>query len=373
MTQRIVVIAVDSFKGSIDAAAAADAIRGGWFEARPGDEVVLRPMADGGEGTLDAFEAAVPGAQRVPVTVTGPEGVPVAASWLLLPPTDGAPAGTAIVELANTSGIELLGAPPRLNPLGAHTRGLGEAIAAALEHGVSRIVVGIGSSASTDGGTGMLAALGARWTDAAGHPIADGGGGLADLAAVDLSGLPAMPPGGVTVLTDVTHPLLGRRGAAAVFGPQKGASVADIALLDAGLARLAALLDVDPATPGAGAAGGTGFGLLAWGARLVPGAEAVAELIGLRDAVAAASVVITGEGSFDGQSAGGKAPSYVSKIAAEEGVPVALVAGRIATDAATDGFITTVSLTDLAGSSDAALGDASRWLGEAGSALGAML
>ncbi len=362
-----VVLAPDSFKGSIGAAAAAAALRGGWLSVDPHREVRLLPMADGGEGTLDAFAAAVPGARRVPVVVSGPDGRGVAASWLLLPSTPAAPGGTAVVELASTSGIELLGSPPALRPLDAGTRGFGEAIAAALAHGVSRLVLGIGSSASTDGGTGMLTALGARFTDAASRPIAPGGRGLGSLSAVDLTGLPALPPGGATVLTDVTAPLLGVQGAAAVFGPQKGAGPEDVALLEAGLGRLAALLPVDPETPGAGAAGGTGFGLLAWGARLVPGADAVAELIGLAEGMAAASVVVTGEGSFDGQSAAGKAPSLVQALARSAGVPVALVAGRIAADTA--GFAHAISLTALAGSREAALADPARWLHAAGAEL----
>jgi glycerate kinase len=273
------------------------------------------------------------------------------------------------VELANTSGIELLGTPPRLRPFDAHTRGFGEAIAAALAQGVDRLVLGIGSSASTDGGVGLLTALGARFTDAAGEPIAEGGRGLADLMAVDVSGLAPLPQGGVTVLSDVTNPLLGAWGAAAVFGPQKGADPAQVLALDAGLARLAALLGLDPKTPGAGAAGGSGFGLLAWGALLVPGSAAVADLIGLRAAVAAASVVVTGEGSFDGQSAAGKVPAHVAAIAAESGTAVALVAGRIAPGADVSAFAGTASLTELAGSGEAAMADPARWLVEAGAEL----
>lgn len=364
-----VVLALDSFKSSIGAADAVAAVRAGWLSVDPQRELTLLPMADGGEGTLDAFAAAVPGAVRVPVTVTGPAGREIAASWLLLPATNDAPRGTGVVELASTSGIELLGAPPRLRPLDADTRGFGEAIAAALAHGVSRLVLGIGSSSSTDGGIGMLSALGAGFTDAAANPVPAGGRGLASLSAAELGSLPSLPDGGVTVLTDVTNPLRGERGAAAVFGPQKGATADEIAELDAGLGRLAALVDVDPETPGAGAAGGTGFGLLAWGARLVPGADAVAELIGLPAAVAAASVVVTGEGSFDGQSAAGKAPDLVRSLARSVGVPVALVAGRIAGDADVSGFAEAVSLTELAGSSTAALHDPARWLAAAGAAL----
>jgi len=363
-----VVFAPDSFKGTIGAAAAADALARGWASVRHGDDLQLLPMADGGEGTVDAFATAVPEARRMPITVTGPEGAPVAASWLLLP-ADADGVVTGVVELASTSGIELLGTPPRLRALDAHSRGFGEAIAAALAHGADRLVLGIGSSASTDGGVGMLTALGARFTDAEGQPIAEGGRGLADVAGVDLTALAALPARGVTVLGDVTNPLLGPSGAAAVFGPQKGADAAQIAELDAGLARLAALLGVDPSSLGAGAAGGTGYGLRAWGATIVPGSEAVADLIGLRAAVAAASVVITGEGSFDGQSAAGKVPAHVAALAAETGVAVALVAGRITTDADTSAFAGTASLTVLAGSPDAAMADPARWLAAAGAEL----
>ncbi|MDQ7879129.1 glycerate kinase [Microbacterium sp. QXD-8] len=366
---RTVVIAPDSFKGTIGAAAAAEALAAGWSRVRPSDDVRLMPMADGGEGTVDAFAAAVPGAHRMPVTVTGPEGTPVEASWVLLPATGEAPRGTAVVELANTSGIERLGTPPRLRPFDAHTKGFGEAIAAALAHGVSRLVLGIGSSSSTDGGAGMLTALGARFMDAAGAHIVDGARGLATVATADLSGLAPLPPHGVTVLSDVTNPLLGAGGAAAVFGPQKGAGPDDVPALDAGLARLAALVDADPDAAGAGAAGGTGFGLLAWGARLVPGSAAVAELVGLDAAVAAASVVVTGEGSYDGQSAAGKVPGHVGAIAASAGVPSALVAGRIAPDADAAGFAATASLTGLAGSGEAAMAEPARWLEAAGAQL----
>ena len=362
-----VVFAPDSFKGSIAAADVARALADGWRSVDSSAEILPRPMADGGEGTLDAFAAAIPGSTRMPVTVIGPHRRPVAASWLLLPPTDDAPDGTGVVELASTSGIELLG--PALRPHDAHSVGFGEAIAAALAHGVSRLVLGIGSSSSTDGGTGMLTALGARFTDAAGAAIPLGSRGLDTVAAADLSALPPLPAGGVLVLSDVTNPLLGAFGSAAIFGPQKGLGAGGVVRADAGLARLARLLPADPAAPGAGAAGGVGFGLLAWGARLVPGAAEVAELIDLRAALAAASVVVTGEGSFDGQSAAGKAPTHVAALAAEAGVRVALVAGRISPDADTSGFAASVSLTDLTGTSTAAMADPARWLREAGAEL----
>lgn len=386
-----VVIAVDSFKGSIRAAAAAREIAEGWRTVDPATQIRLLPMADGGEGTLDAFAAGVSDARPMPVRVTGPAGTPVAAAWLLLPRVghaeSDAPRGTAVVELAATSGIELLGGS--LRPDDASTLGFGQAIAAALDHGVSRLVAGIGSSASTDGGAGVLRALGAELTDAAGRPIADGLRGLEDLARIDLTALRPLPPGGATVLTDVAHPLLGPGGAAAVFGPQKGLDRSGVVRADAALARWASLLAeamahapgrrtrarLTPDVPGDGAAGGAGFALRAWGARLVPGAGVVADLVGLRDAVATASVVVTGEGSFDAQSAAGKAPAHVLSVAREAGAPVALVAGRIASDAPAGSFDAAISLAALAASAGeddparAAMTSPVRWLREAGAEL----
>ena len=359
-----VVLAPDSFKGSLPAAGVAAALAEGWRSVRPAAVIVALPMADGGEGTLDAFAAAVAGARWMPVTVRGPHGRDIEASWLLLPD------GTGVVELASTSGLELLAGD--LRPWDADTSGFGQAIAAALDHGVDRLVLGIGSSASTDGGAGLLAALGARVRDATGRPVAGGLRGVDAAASIDLSGLRTPPHGGVTVLTDVTSPLLGARGAAAVFGPQKGLSAADTAAADRALARFAALVPrgpatvgasrPDPATPGAGAAGGAGFGLLAWGAALVPGAEAVAGLVGLPAAIVGADLVVTGEGSFDGQSAAGKVPAHVAALAARAGVPVALIAGRIAPGADTSAFAASLSLADLAGSPAASLADPARWL-----------
>lgn len=362
-----VVFAPDSFKGTVGAAQAAAALAAGWASVRPDDRAVLRPMADGGEGTVDAFAAAVGGAERVPVRVTGPDDSPTDAAWLRLPASADAPAGTAVVELASTSGIELLG--ERRFGEEAHTLGFGQAIAAALDAGVTRLVLGIGSSASTDGGVGMLTALGARFADASGRPIGPGSRGLTDIASADLAGLRSLPRGGVIVLSDVTNPLLGAHGAAAVFGPQKGLDGAGVERADAGLTRLAELLPADPMTPGSGAAGGTGFGLLAWGARLVAGSGEVGELVGLPGAVAGASVVVTGEGAFDGQSAAGKVPSYVAEVASSCRVPVLLVAGRIAPGADTSAFAASASLTDLAGSPAAAMADPARWLHAAGAAL----
>jgi glycerate kinase len=327
-----VVVAPDSFKGTATAAAVAAAIGDGWLAARPDDTVTLLPMADGGEGTLDAFAAAVPGSRRVPVTVTGPAGAPVDAEWLALPD------GRAVVELAATSGLPLLS---MLEPDAAQTTGFGEAIAAALDAGATGLVLGIGGSASTDGGAGLLGALGLGGVGAGAGP-----GSLLDgLGALTTSTLRPLPPLGVTVLTDVTSPLLGPTGAAAVFGPQKGVTPDRVPVHEARLAAWAARFpDVDPTTPGAGAAGGAGFGLLVWGATLARGAGAVAAVLGLPDAVATADVVVTGEGRFDGQSAAGKVASVVYAMA--EGRRRMLVAGAI--DAPVDDFDAAASLTVIA-------------------------
>lgn len=360
MSPRTIVIAPDSFKGTASATQVARALAAGWARVHPGDELRLLPMADGGEGTLEAFETAVPGSKRMPVTVQGPDDRAVHAYWLLLPN------GTGVVELANTSGITLL---DPLRPQTAHTLGFGQAIAAALDHGVDRLLLAIGGSSSTDGGTGALIALGAAFSDNDGTPVPLGNAGLTDLALADLSNVRALPRGGAAILSDVTNPLLGPAGAAAVFGPQKGAVAGQIDELEVNLARLSALLPVDPAIPGTGAAGGAGLGLLAWGATIAPGSAAVGEALEVPRAVAAASVVITGEGRFDDQSAAGKVPSYLRELATDAGAQAMLVAGLI--EAETSGFAAAVSLTELAGSSRAAMDETLRWLEEAGARLAA--
>jgi glycerate kinase len=353
-----VVIAPDSFKGSAAADVAASAIAEGWASVRPDDTLVLLPMADGGEGTVDAFAMAFPGSIRMPLTVTGPDDRPVDAAWLLLAD------GTGVVELANASGITLL---EPLRPFDAHTLGFGQLIAAALDHGVTRLFLGIGGSSSTDGGAGALVALGARLLDAAGSEVPLGNRGLGLLSRIDVTGLRALPAGGAVVLSDVTNPLLGPLGAAAVFGQQKGGTPAEIPLLDGNLARLTTLLSADASAPGAGAAGGAGFGLLAWGASIAAGSAAVGEALGMPAAAASARLVITGEGRFDTQSAAGKVPSYLSALARDAGAEAALVAGII--EAPTEEFSDAVSLTELAGGSAAAQSDAPRWLTEAGATL----
>ena len=351
-----VVFAPDSFKGTASASDVARALAAGWASVRPDDELVLLPLADGGEGTIDAFAAALPDSRRMPVRVMGPDAASgdaavdvagaVDAEWLLLPD------GSGIVELASTSGLTLVDS---LRPADAHTRGFGQAILAALDYGVPGLVLAIGGSASTDGGAGVLTELGALLLDAEGSPIVDGNRGLHDLDSVDLGGLRPMPPGGVAVLCDVTNPLLGARGSARVFGAQKGAAAPEaVDELERGLARFAAAIPaVSVDEPGAGAAGGVGFGLLAWGAVLVSGSDEIARLSELDAAIASADAVVTGEGSFDEQSADGKVVSRVVAAARVSSTLPMLVAGRIA--APSGEFAAAVSLTDLAGSRERSL------------------
>lgn len=358
-----VVFALDSFKGSITASGAVRAVAEGWrtFDSRL--TPVFRPMADGGEGTLDAFASASASTLSHPIIVDGPDGQ-TDAKWLELAD------GSAVVELASTSGIELLGNTRR--PWDAGTTGFGQAIRAALDGQSRRLILGIGSSASTDAGMGMLEALGAHFRDRNGKPVSAGARGLSDIATVDLSAVRPLPPGGVTVLTDVDNPLTGPDGAAHVFGPQKGFAAEDLGTVDRALGRFARLVrrswpHAEGTLPGTGAAGGTGFALHAWGAHMERGAAAVSSLIGLEQAVRTADLVVTGEGSYDRQSAAGKVPSYVAEVARAAGVPIALVAGRIAADADTSMFFRVVSLTDLAGGTTSAQDQPARWLRHAGS------
>ncbi|MEA3019391.1 MAG: glycerate 2-kinase [Actinomycetota bacterium] len=353
-----VVIAPDSFKGSMAALDVAEAIATGWTSVRPGDSISLIPQADGGEGTLDAIEAAVPGSIRHDVgAVTGPDGRPTPGVWLELP------GGIAVVELAQMSGLPLMHA---LDPLGATTYGLGEVIRSALSSGARQLLVGLGGSASTDGGAGALAALGLT---------AQGGdlrtNQLARITAIDRSAMLAPPPGGVILLTDVSAPLLGATGAAAVFGPQKGATPENIAALDAALCRFADLLGGDPTLPGTGAAGGTGYGFAAaWGARIEPGADYLATLSRLPDAVADADVLLTGEGRFDATSSTGKLVGQLIGIAGEHDVSVGIIAGQVSAEPVSrnGAALWSASLVDLAGSVDAAMADTARWLETAGAA-----
>ncbi|HST48352.1 glycerate kinase [Jatrophihabitans sp.] len=351
-----VLFAPDKFKGSLPAPQAAAALAAGWRSARPDDELVLLPMADGGDGTLEVLAADQPDAEWVSVPTVDAVGTARTARYLRT-------GDTAAVELAEICGIA--GLDP-LDPMGAHTIGLGIVLAAALLAGAGRVVVALGGSASTDGGAGALSALGAQLVGAGGLlPV--GGVGLPGLVAVHPDRLVPLPPGGVQVLVDVRAPLFGPSGAAAAFGPQKGADPAQVAELDRGLRRLAAVLGSDPEQPGCGAAGGTGYGLAYWGGELVPGAAAIAELVGLPAAVRRADLVVTGEGRFDAGSLTGKTCGQVLQLAAAAGVPARVVAGSVAGGmAAAVPGVGLTGLTELAGSERAALADPVRWLTEAG-------
>lgn len=352
-----VVVAPDSFKGSANAVTVAAALARGWSSRRPGDSVECVPMADGGEGTVAAFAAAEPEAVLRRTTATGPDGRPVEANWLALPD------GTAVLELAASSGLPLMARP---NPRGAHTYGLGEVARTAIDAGADRLVIGLGGSASTDAGTGALRALGARFLDRRGREIPLGGEGLRSLARVDTSGLLPPPRDGVRLLVDVSNPLLGKDGAAAVYGPQKGASTSDVAVLEQGLRRLAVVTGGEPDRPGAGAAGGTAFGMMTlWRAVAVPGAAALSDLLRLTERCAAADVVLAGEGRFDRTSRSGKLVGTVVELARAAGAQVALIAGSV--DPGVPHECNAVcSLSELAGSRAAALSDPARWLEEAG-------
>jgi glycerate kinase len=281
------------------------------------------PVADGGDGTLDVL--AVAGFGRVDVASFGPQGEPVRTRYARRD-------RTAVVELAEICGLRRLGSAR--DPLGASTFGLGDVIRQALDAGARTIVVGVGGSASTDGGAGMLQALGVRLRDPTGADLYIGGGALVYLDSVDLNGLhPGLADVDLVLAADVETELLGPHGAAAVFGPQKGADAEQVDWLDYGLGVLArAVADEigrdDSEQPASGAAGGAGFGLLALGARYVPGAELVLELLGIDAALAETDLVVTGEGSLDAQSLAGKAPVAVARRAAARGVRVVAVVGR---------------------------------------------
>jgi glycerate kinase len=342
-----IVVAPDKFKGSLPATQVAAAIAAGLHAGLPGAEVVTIPVADGGEGTVDAAVAA--GFERVPVTAAGPAGDPVRASYARR-------SEVAVVELAGVCGLARLpGGRPA--PLTASSFGAGEVLRAALEGGARRIIFGVGGSASTDGGAGLLQALGARVLDTSGEPVRPGGAGLRDVATLDLTRLHLeLHPAGVILAADVDNPLTGPDGAAEVYGPQKGASPAEVALLDEGLRRWAAVVATAVGrdwsrAPGAGAAGGVGFGVLAaLGATRRPGVELVLDLAGFETALDGADLVITGEGSLDAQSLAGKAPVGVARAAARRGIEVVAVAGRSSlrkAELAAAGIAAVYALSDL--------------------------
>jgi glycerate kinase len=324
-----VLIAADKFKGSLTAVQVAERVTAGLRRIVPALQVESLPVADGGDGTVDAAVAA--GFERREVRVAGPLGHEVTAAFALR-------GGTAVVEMAEASGLQRLPAGV-FAPLTASTYGSGELLRAALDAGARTIVFGVGGSATTDGGAGMLSALGARFLDADGEPVPPGGDGLNELASADLSDLdPRLGSVQLVLASDVDNPLTGPKGAPAVYGPQKGASPDDVEVLDAALAHYAKVLEEavgakaaeHAASPGAGAAGGIGYGALLLGARFRPGIEVMLEVLGFAPALEWADLVITGEGSLDEQTLHGKAPAGVAAAARAEGKEVVAVCGRLA-------------------------------------------
>lgn len=329
-----IVIAPDSFGGALDSVGVTDAIAAGWSAVRPGDTIVRRPMADGGEGTLAALlEALGPEAELRTAATVDALRRPIEAGWLLLDEERG-----AFVEMAAASGLTRLAVGERTvdSVRRASTRGTGELLKAALDAGVDRITIGLGGSATNDGGAGLLAALGVRFLDRDGIELPDGGAALARLERIDASGLdPRLADVRLVIASDVTNVLCGPRGASATYGPQKGAAPACVEELDACLAtygraieRATGRLVAD--LPGSGAAGGTTAGLLGFtGAVVRPGVEVVAELIGLAQELEAADLVITGEGRADEQTLQGKTAMGVATLARPRNTPVVLLCGAL--------------------------------------------
>ncbi|MFB9965395.1 glycerate kinase [Sinosporangium siamense] len=370
-----VVVAPDKFRGSLSAAEAAEHVVAGLGDGVP---TVVLPVADGGDGTVDAVVAS--GFARVEVEVTGPTGEVVLAAYARHPVEP-----IAVIELAEASGLRRLrGAPAALT---ATSRGTGELVAHAVRHGARRVVLGLGGSASTDGGAGLVSALGARLLAADGSEVPPGGAALRDLDRIDMSGFLDLSGVEVVVAADVDNPLLGPHGAAAVYAPQKGAAAEDVAVLEAGLARFAAVCAhthglvgavehdgrVRPmgvaGQPGSGAAGGVGFAALAFlHAELRPGIDYFLDLVDFDSHLAGARLVITGEGALDEQTVRGKAPAGVAKAAAKAGVPVVAICGRCdlpAADLHAAGFQAAYALVDLPLDTPPAP-DPSRYLTEAG-------
>lgn len=321
-------VAADKFKGSLTAVQVAERVTAGLRRVVPELTVETLPVADGGDGTVAAAVAA--GFERREVRVTGPLGEEVTAAFALR-------GTTAVVEMAEASGLQLL--PPGVfAPLTATTYGSGELLRAALDAGATTVVFGVGGSATTDGGAGMLAALGARFLDASGAPVGPGGAPLAELATADLGGLdPRFASVDLILASDVDNPLTGPKGAPAVYGPQKGATPDDVRTLDAALAHFATVLEkaIGPkaaeaaAAPGAGGAGGIGYGALILGASFRPGIELMLEVLGFAPALERATLVVTGEGSLDEQTLHGKAPAGVAAAARAAGKEVVAVCGRL--------------------------------------------
>lgn len=368
-----VVVAPDKFKGSLTAGQAARAIADGLARGCPDVEVVLLPVADGGDGTVEAAVAA--GYERRTVTVQGPTADPVSATFAVR-------GSTAVLEMAEASGLRRL-TDGRPAPLTASTFGTGQLLLAALDAGASSLILGIGGSASTDGGAGMAQALGARLLDAAGAELPPGGAALARLDRIDSQSLdPRLASSTVVIASDVDNPLVGSQGAAAVYGPQKGATPADVQVLDAALTRYAEVIERDlglavALVPGAGAAGGTGAGAMAFlGARSTSGVALVLEAVGFADAVREADLVITGEGSLDAQSLFGKTPVGVARAAAAAGVPVIALVGRLEVDAAQlnhVGIMSARALLELEPDAAVAQRDAAELLGRLAEEVGLTL
>jgi len=329
----IIGIAPDSFKGVLSAAEAAEAMAAGFRRCFPGARFRLIPMADGGEGTTCAIIDATRGKWRT-CTVHDPLGRVLRARYGL----SGGRTPRAVIEMAAASGLPLLRASER-NPLRTSTIGTGDLMRHAMDSGVRQIWMGIGGSATNDGGTGMARALGVRFLDRNGRELPPGGGALIDLAHIDMTGLdPLVRKTTIEVACDVTNPLCGTAGASAIYGPQKGATPAMVRRLDAGLRRLAHVarrdLGADVANlPGAGAAGGLGFGLMAFcGARLRRGVEMVSEAVQLEKRLRGCDLVVTGEGRTDGQTVNGKTPMGVATVAQRVGAPVIILSGCLRND-----------------------------------------
>ncbi|MFQ6393382.1 glycerate kinase [Nocardia sp. KC 131] len=343
MSAQRVLLAPDKFKGSLTAPQVAAALAAGIMRVAPTAEIRQVPVADGGDGTVDAFVAA--GWERVEVTATGPTGERSPASYAVR-------GTTAVIELAAVVGLVKLPGG-RLDPLGASTEGLGIVIAHALDRGVTNIVLGLGGSASTDGGAGMLRALGARIIDHEGHELPTGGATLVRAAQLDRTGLhPRIAAADFTLACDVDNPLLGPTGAVAVYAPQKGATADELPILEAALSNWAKIVGREFAgTPGAGAAGGTGFGALAvLGAQVRSGIEVILELLDFPALLDGATLVVTGEGSLDTQSLHGKAPIGVCAVARKAGVPTVAAVGRALLTPAeirAGGFTACYALADL--------------------------
>ena len=324
-----VCIAIDSFKGSISSKEAGEAARRGLKAVYPKSSVSVTGLADGGEGTVDAIITATSG-KLVTASVTGPLGKPVKATYGIIPDT-----GTAIIEIASAAGLTLVPKKSR-NPLHTTTYGVGELILHAISEGCRKFIIGLGGSATNDGGAGMLSALGVDLLDKKGKPIKHGAAGLADLCEIRTHGMAKeLKKCRFTVACDVKNPLCGELGASAVFGPQKGATEMTVADMDRSLEKFARLTKAenpkaDPSREGAGAAGGLGYAFLSYlGAKMRSGIDIVMEATSLEDKIKVADVVVTGEGKIDGQSAMGKAPVGVARLAKKYKKPVVAIAGAV--------------------------------------------